>query len=113
MAITDQRYRNINAFVAIALCWAEAVARRYGLGRVDRDSLQPLPTSSSSRKYQDRIGDSAWTFDTETRSGLLLLTEVQSGADFMAPVRFCQYICNQLLLARTRHSVSGLAAPCP
>ncbi len=98
MGITDQKYKNIHDFQAVVMCWAEAVAQRYGLGRVDQDSLVPLPTSSTSDRYQERIGDGAWRFDTEVGPGVLVLTEVQAERDFMAPVRFCQYLCNQLLL---------------
>ena len=45
-------------------------------------------------------------------SGLLLLTEVQSRTDCMAPVYFCQYLCNQSCSWHIRPSGSGMIALC-
>ena len=113
MAIHDRRYKRILTSVVFAYEMAQVLADTFGLGTVDRQSLQPEPTSSVKETAHERITDSAWAFDTDRQPTVMMIVEAQSSREYDLELRLARYVVDRLLElseARRRH---GRRQPLP
>lgn len=81
MAIHDRGYKRILTSAVFAYEMAQVLADAFGLGTVDRQSLQPRPTSSVKETGHERIADSTWAFDTDRQRTVMMIVEAQSSRE--------------------------------
>lgn len=97
MAIHDRRYKRILTSAVFAYEMAQVLADAFGLGTVDRQSLQPGPTSSVKETGHERIADSTWAFDTDRQRTVMMIVEAQSSRERALELRLARYVMDRLL----------------
>lgn len=107
MAIHDRRYKRILTSTVVAYEMAQVLADAFGLGTVDRQSLQPGPTSSVKETGHERIADSTRAFDTDRQRTVMMIVEAQSARSRALELRLTRYVMDRLLElyeGMTRHA---------
>ena len=107
MAIHDRRYKRILTSAVFAYEMAQVLADAFDLGAVDRQSLQPGPTSSVKETGHERIADSTWAFDTDRQRTVMMIVEAQSSRERALELRLARYVMDRLLElyeGMTRHA---------
>ena len=107
MAIHDRRYKRILTSAVFAYEMAQVLADAFDLGTVDRQSLQPGPTSSVKETGHERIADSTWAFDTDRQRTVMMIVEAQSSRERALELRLARYVMDRLLElyeGMTRHA---------
>ena len=113
MAIHDRRYKRVLTSAIFAYEMAQVLADTFGLGTVDRQSLQPEPTSSVKETAHERITDSAWAFDTDRQPTVMMIVEAQSSREYDLELRLARYVVDRLLELSKARRRRGRRQPLP
>ena len=113
MAIHDRRYKRVLTSAIFAYEMAQVLADTFGLGTVDRQSLQPEPTSSVKETAHERITDSAWAFDTDRQPTVMMIVEAQSSREYDLELRLARYVVDRLLELSEARRRRGRRQPLP